>query len=508
MKYSQRKAGALLSYTLTVTNVIVSLVYVPILIFFLGQKEYGLYQLMGSILVYLNLFDFGLSNTVTRYYSKFIALKDEKGKENLLALSTMLYSILTFLLIVAGTVFYFYIDNIFSNSLSSSEIIIAKKMYIIIIISAAITISTSVFNSIINANERFVFLRVLSIVQILMRPILVVAIFSIEASALIVVVIQALINLFGVVMKMYYSLIKLKVKIKFHYYDVPLLKELVRYSSLIFITSLMDQIFWRSDQIILGIVVGTASVAVYSISSLIVMNYMNLSLAISGVFLPNITKRVTEKASNDELSNIFIKLGRIQYILLGIVLVGFILFGKEFISIWIGNDFEEAYYITLIVMIPFTIDLIQNIGLTILQAKNMYGFRAIVFFFMSIINLAFSIPLALHYGGIGAAAATGISYLIGNGIIMNVYYFKVVKLNISRFWKEITKLSVSIIIVYIVGQFITEINFLSPAISLLCKLILFLFLYSIVMWKIGLNSYEKSLIGGLLKRFTNIRKKS
>lgn len=494
MSINQRKAGVLLSYALTLINILVGFIYLPLLIYFLGQDEYGLYQLMGSFLVYLSLFDFGLSNTVTRYYSKFIALKDEKGKENLLFFSTVIYLILTLIVVSVGIILYFYLDEIFNNSLSTSEIATAKKMYIVILITVAITILTSVFNSIINSNEKFVFLRLLSIVQTILRPIIVFAVFSVEASALIVVIVQAFINIVGVILKIYYSLNKLKVKIRFHYWDTLLLKEMARYSFFIFITVLMDQIFWKSDQVILGVVVGTASVAVYSIGSQIVMYYMNLSTAMSGVFLPNITKRVTENVSNNELTSIFIKVGRLQYILLGAVLIGFILFGDEFISFWVGDSFREAYYITLIIMIPFTIDLIQNMGLTILQAKNMYGFRAVVFLGMSIFNLAMSIPLAIHYGGIGTAIATGISYLIGNGIIMNVYYYKKLRLDVISFWKEMGKLSIPMSISFILGYLIREIPLGDSIMFFLIKILLFSIVFGIIIWKLGMNKYEKNLI--------------
>ncbi|MEK4099360.1 MULTISPECIES: oligosaccharide flippase family protein [unclassified Bacillus (in: firmicutes)] len=494
MKINQRKAGVLLSYALTGTNALVGFIYIPILLYFLGKDEYGLYQLMGSFLVYLGLFDFGLSNTVTRYYSKYIALKDEKAKENVLAISTVIYILLTMILVVVGIILYFYLDEIFNNALTPSEIASAEKIYIIILITTVITISTSVFNAIITANEQFMFLKGLSIIQTIMRPIIVFAVFSIEASALIVVIIQALINVLGIVLKIYYSLKKLQVKVKLHYWDMPLLKEMFRYSFFIFITALMDQIFWRSDQVILGIIVGTSSVAVYSIGSQIIMNYMTLSTAMSGVFLPSITKKVTENVSNDELTDIFIKLGRLQYIILGAVLTGFIMFGKEFIYIWVGDSFSEAYYITLIIMVPFTIDLIQNIGLTILQAKNMYSFRASVFFVMSLLNIVFSIPLAIHYGGIGAAVATSTSYLIGNGLIMNIYYYKKVKLNIIKFWKEMIKISIPLVITCIFGIFINEINFNSQILSFLLKLMLYVVTYILVMWILGLNKYEKELI--------------
>lgn len=500
MILNQRKAGALLSYTLTGMNLIVGFIYIPLLIHFLGKEEYGLYQLMGSFLVYLTLFDFGLSTTVTRYYSKYIALQDEKGKENLLALSSVIYGIFTIILVTFGIILYFNLDNLFASSLTYTEIASAKKMFIIILITVAITLSTSVFSSVISSHERFVFLRVLSISQIILRPIVVLAIFTVEASAFIVVLVQALIIVLGVALKIYYSLKKLSIKIKLHYWDFPLLKEMFKFSFFIFITVIMDQIFWRADQIILGIIVGTAAVAVYSIGSQLVMYFMSLSTAMSGVFLPNITKKVTNNASTNELTSILVKIGRLQYIIIASVLVGFTLFGKEFLAIWLGDGYEQAYYITLIIMIPFVIDLIQNIGLTILQAKNMYSFRASVFFIMSLLNIGFSIPLAIYYGGIGAAVATGISYLIGNGIIMNIYYYKKVSLDIVKFWKEIGKLSVPVCLALISGVFINEISLDPPLLSFLLKLLIYLILYIVLIWIIGMNKYEKSLILGPLKK--------
>lgn len=506
MNINQRKSGVLLSYVLTGTDAVVGFIYIPLLIYFLGEEEYGLYQLMGSFLIYLGLFDFGLSNTVTRYYSKYIALKDKKGKENLLFLSTVIYVILTILLAIVGIILYFYIDDLFINSLTNSELVTAKKIYIIILITVVITILTTVFNSVITANERFVFLKIVSIVQTLMRPIVVLAVLSLEASALNVVLVQAFINIFGVALRIYYSFNKLKVKIKFHHWDTRLLKEMLNYSFFVFITALMDQIFWRSDQVILGIFVGTASVAIYSIGSQLVSYYMTLSTAMSGVFLPNITKKVTLNVSNFELTNTFIKVGRLQYILLGAVLSGFMLYGKEFISIWVGKSFSEAYYITLIIMVPFTIDLIQNIGLTILQAKNMYSFRAIVFFGMSILNVIFSIPLALNFGGIGTAVATGISYFIGNGIIMNIYYYKKVMLDIFKFWKEIIKLSIPIILALFVGIFINRIDIANQVLSLLIKLIIYVGIYTVLIWQIGMYRYEKELILGPIKKLLKYNK--
>lgn len=504
MKINQRKAGVILSYGQTIINAIVGFIYIPLLIYFLGQDEFGLYQLLGSFLVYLSLFDFGLSNTVTRYYSKYKALKDKKGQENLLALSSIIYIFITIFLVIVGTIIYFYIDNLFINTLTSSEIELAKKMFIVILINVALQISTSVFNSIITSNERFLFLKGLAIIQIILRPILVFAIFTIEANALSVVIVQAIINIAGILIKIYYSFVKLQVKIKFHFCDKPLLKDMIYYSFFIFITLLMDQIFWRSGQVILGVVDGTGSVAIYSIATQIVMYYMALSTSMSGVFLPNITQKVINNVSDNELSNFFIKIGRLQYILLGVVLTGFILYGEEFITLWVGKNFSQSYYITLLILIPFTIDLIQNIGLTILQAKNMYSFRAAVLFVMSLLNIVVAIPLSIQYGGIGAAIATGIAYIIGNGIIMNIYYYKKVNLNIPIFWKEISKLSIPMLLTFTFGLIIKMINLESAFLSLFSKIVIYMIIYMVIIWRVGMNKYEKELFSIPFRKFLKL----
>lgn len=94
---------------------------------------------------------------------------------------------------------------------------------------------------------------------------------------------------------------------------------------------------------------------------------------------------------------------------------------------------------TLLIIIPFTIDLIQNIGLSILQAQNHYDFRAKVYFGIGILNLILAIPLGMKYGGIGCAFSTGFSMFIGNGLVMNWYYSSVTGLQIKEFWKQIIK---------------------------------------------------------------------
>lgn len=106
---NQRKAGVILSYFNKLMSMGINLVYVPLLLFYMGTHEYGLYQLMGSVVAYIGLLDFGFSVTVSRFYTEYKALKDRQRMENLLATSAMIYGVLGVVILFAGSILYFFL---------------------------------------------------------------------------------------------------------------------------------------------------------------------------------------------------------------------------------------------------------------------------------------------------------------------------------------------------------------------------------------------------------------
>ena len=185
--------------------------------------------------------------------------------------------------------------------------------------------------------------------------------------------------------------------------------------------------------------------------------------------------------------------------MLALNLSGFYLFGQELIKLWAGDAFSDAYWISLIFICPFTIDLIQNIGLVIMQAQNNYWFRAAVYFIVCIFNIILAVPLAIKYGGIGCAIATGLMMLISNGLIMNWFYIKVEKIAIKEFWSQIGKMTVPILVCTTIGFTFNYVLY-GGIILFICKIALYLLLYCILMWLFAMNDYEKNLVHELLNK--------
>lgn len=495
---NERKIGILISYLNIILHAVIGFIYVPLLLHYIGKSEYGLYQLIGSFIAYFSIMDFGLTAAVVRFYAKYKAINDKVGMENILAVAARGYGIIALILFVAGVICYINLDVIFAASMTTTELITAKTLFLLLLFNIVITLTTMMFRAVINANERFLFLKGTETLQMVLQPVLVVLILQQYPSAVAVAIVQTFLNICLIIARVYYCFIKLKIKIKFHYLDKQLLNDIKKLALSVFVVVLIDQVFFKTNQIILGVVSGTAAVAVYSISSLIYMNYMALSTAISGVYLPHVTELVAKNEPVKKLSDLFIKIGRYQYYLLALVASGFIIFGRDFINIWAGKDFEEAYWITLLIIIPFTIDLIQNIGLSIMQAQNRYDFRAKVYLAMGLFNLCLAIPLAKHYGGTGCALATGLSMFLGNGLIMNWYYLKVTKLDILRFWKEIGNISLYVICLTLLGYGLYNYQIVNSVIEFISAIAVYTIIYSIIIYKLCMNDSEKEKIQKIL----------
>lgn len=497
---NQRKLGIFLSYLNITLQSLLGFLYIPILLHYIGKSEYGLYQLMGSLIAYFGIMDFGLSAAVIRFYAKYLALKDQVGMENILAIALRCYGAVMGVMLIAGGAVYTMLDAAFSGSMTAGEVAEAKDIFLLLLLNIVITLSTMVFRSVINAHERFLFLKGLETVQLVLQPMLVMLLLMHHPSAFSVALVQTGLNLVLSFARVYYCFAKLHVRIRYHYWSHELMVSFRRLALSVFAVTLIDQVFLKTNQIILGVISGTAAVAVYSTASIIYMGYMQLSVAISGVYLPHVMEMVAEKATAEKLSALFIQIGRWQYYLLALVATGFILFGERFIRIWAGKGFEEAYGITLLIILPFTIDLIQNVGLAILQAENRYDFRAKVYFVTGLFNLALAIPLGMAYGGTGCAFATGLSMFLGNGLVMNWFYAKEIHLAIASFWQQIGRISLTVFACLMAGMGLVSLPGIQGIGRFLVEIGLYIFFYSVCIYLFAMNDGEREKVRGICGR--------
>lgn len=493
MKINQLKAGVLLSYLSVGVGALVSIIYTPIMLRLLGQSEYGLYTLAGSVVAYLSILDFGLSSSYIRFYSKYKVNNDKKGIARLNGMFLAVFSVLSLIAFAAGLILALNTGNIFSSKLTKSEVGITENLLLLLVVNVAISFPGSVFTSYITANEQYFFQRVLNLIRSLTSPFLSVAVLALGFRSIGMVAVNVFANITVNALYIWFCFKKLNMQFIFKGLDFGLFKEIAVFSSFLFINIIVDQINWNVDKFLLGIYQGSIATAVYGLAAQLNNYYNQMSVTISSVFIPRVHKLVNENKT-DDVNRLFVKVGRIQFLVLALIISGFVFLGQPFIVIWGGKNYSDSYYIALLLMLPATIPLVQNLGIEIQRAKNLHRFRSYIYLAVAILNVIFSIPLCKHLSGIGCAIGTAVSLLIGNGLIMNLFYHKKCGVNIINFWKNIIKIFPAMIAPVIAGILIKKFAVIDNIYKLGIYVIIYALVYVLSVWFIGLNDYEKNLV--------------
>ncbi|WHX41431.1 oligosaccharide flippase family protein [Mesobacillus sp. AQ2] len=491
---NQLKAGAILSYTALIINSLISILYTPIMLNLLGQSEYGLYSLANSATGYIGVLNFGLGNAVIRYTAKYKALNDEESCSRIYGMFFRMYFVLGLIALLAGSFLTWNSGTIFGSSLTVHEQKTLEVLMAIVTLNLSLGIGLGLFSVIVLAHEKFIFQKLVVIAGSIISPLVMLPLLIMGYGTVAMVTITAIINIVTIFLNAFYCFRFLRIKISFKKVENSLFKEVMFFSSYIFLNLIISKLYDTTDQVLLGIYSGTAAISIYAIGTMFTGYFSGFSSAISNVFLSKVTRMTTKETSDEELSNLFIRIGRLQYIVVSFALSGFIVFGKEFIILWVGKDYELSYTIAIIILIPMIVSLLQSMGGVILQAKNMQKFKTIINAAVAVGNVFLSILFVQWWGPVGAAIGTAIAFFIGNVLIINIYYWKKIQINIPDFWKNIILMSVPLIISLLFGF---TINGKFPVDSWLLfaiKISIFTLVFLILMWITAMNRYEKELI--------------
>lgn len=497
---NQRKSGAVLSYVSIIVNTLVQLLYTPFLIRMLGQSEYGLYSLVASVIGYLTILDLGFGNAIVVYTAKYRAKKEYDQEKKMQGMFKVVFYILGFLIGIIGLVLFFNVENLFGKTMLPAELEKAKIMMLILTFNLIVTFAFNIYSAIINAYEKFVFQKVISILNTLLKPILMIPLLFLGYKSVAMCICITAINVLVVVSNYLYCKKKLNIKVKYSGFDKKLFLEMFGYSFFIFLGIVVDKVNWSLDNFILGAVSGTIAVSIYSLASQLNHLFINLSTAISSVFLPKMSKMVASEASSEELSKEMTKVGRIQYYIIFLMASGLVLFGKEFFILWAGQEYVTSYYVALLLILPVCVPLIQNLGLSIMQALNKFKFKAISTAVMALFNAIISIYLAKKLGAVGSALGTAIALILCNIILINIYYYKSLKLDVISFWKEIFKMTLKFCIPLAITVIIMHFLPLSGILQIVIYGIIYTLLFAVTAYYFVMNHYEKNIINSILKR--------
>lgn len=487
------KNGVILSYLLIFINMMYGLLITPFILKYVGNVDYGVYKSVSSLSASLAVLDLGLGSTMTRYMSKYNAENDIPKASNFAAMVIIQFFLMAGAIVLLGTGFVFSLDTIYAATFAPDAMILARKLLVFLLLNMVLRLFENLLIGITNGYEHFTLSNGVRIVGILAKVVLILVVLPSTHNIVAIVALETVITLISTAVLIVYIIRKIGIVPRLKRWDKQLFRESFGYTGLMFLQTLTVQFNGNVDNILIGARLGAVSVTIYSVALQLFGMYETLSGSIANIMLPNISKRIAQGQSSEQLQGVVEKCGRMQFMILSAALGGFIVLGQDFFSLWLGEGYQDCYYIALMLMIPVTFAMMQNVTLSILRARNKMVYRTVTLGISCLVNIVISV-VAMGYIGYWGAALGTVSSTVCNLIFMNIYYhvkldFKILPLFVRIMRRILPCAVVATAVAYFVHLYIN-----GTWVSFLANATVYIVIYAVLLLGWGLGKDEHRLL--------------
>jgi len=438
------------------TTISVFVLY-PFLVNEMGESQYGIWLLIASITGYFSLIQLGIPISLVRHLSKYYAEKDYLKVNGVVNSSVILFFSLSVLVVIAGFIIMLVTDLIFK--IPDEYIQTARIVIMIVTLNVALNFIFEVFEGILNAFQNFTVLSGVKVALLFIRVGLTFLIVTftngLYALALILLSVSLLQwSILFVYVRRKYNFIKFDIKL----FDKVILKQIFGYSVFALLIQVAARISFQTAPIIIGALISTSAIVYYTIGSNFLLYLTEFIRGIARVLMPK-SSDLDGKQESAALKHIYLNYSKLTYFIVMLACMIFILLGKDFISIWMGDSFRTSSgNILIILSISYLFYLVQRgVGHPILMGTSNIKFLTYVMVGTAILNFILSVVLGKYYDIYGVAWGTAIPNLI-NTVIMIFYTTNLLKINTYEYiFKTILIPTVSVIFIVIPIIFIKQI---------------------------------------------------
>lgn len=484
--------GAIISYIAIFLNIAITFFYTPWMIRQIGVSDYGLYSLTSTFIAYF-IIDFGLAGAIARFIAKYRAEGRQDKVENMLGLTTKIYLFIDCLIFAVLFVCYFFLTDIFKG-LTNEELDKLKVLYVIAGSFSILSFVLHPMNGAMMAYEYFVENKLLDMFQRVGTVVLIVIALLLKGSVFELVFITGSIGFLSSVAKFVIFKYKSKIHINWKFYDKIETRILLTFSFWVFINSLAQGLRLTMMPTVLGALANSTQISVFSIGMTIEAMVYTLSSALNGLFLPKVTRMIHGDNGPKEVTDLMIKVGRLQLYILSLILLGFLLIGDVFIKLWIGEDFHYSYYVVILLTLVNLVSMTQSIAGDMVYAENRIKYVALFTLGSSSLSLIIAVLLASRFGAVGCAVAYFIAMSF-NMFIVNIFLNNSLKIEIGRFFRNCHyKILPSLLLITVLFFLIKILIDINNWLSLVLFTSTFVIFYLLVCYFFLFNEEEKRIV--------------
>ncbi|HKV70106.1 MAG TPA: polysaccharide biosynthesis C-terminal domain-containing protein [Gemmatimonadales bacterium] len=403
----------------------------PYVVKSLGNTTYGLWVLLGSLVGYLGLLDFGVRGAVTRYVARFHADANDEQAGRLTSTALRIFSLMGLAAVVVTVLLATTIIHRFN--ITPAENATARLVLTIGGLTVAAALVGGVYGGVVIGLERFDLNGMLEIGIGIVRVLGIYFALKLGYGILSLALIQFGVSAARTTGMFWYSRrLYPELRVRFTAWDSEAFRQIFSFSAYSTLLLFSSSLILYSDSVVIGAFLPIGLITYFAIAGNLVDYTRALVRGISTTLTPRAS--ALEASDPGRLAAVILRAARLATLLILPIVVTFLLRGARFIDIWMGPAYgHEAGRILVILTVSLAFSASTQVTLSALMGLSRHKEYAPFNIAEAVINLGLSIYWVRSFGIAGVALGTMVPSLVSSMVVMPWYVHRHVGISPMQF---------------------------------------------------------------------------
>jgi len=409
-----------------VVNTAIGLLLTPFLLSQLGERDYGVWVLVNSLVGYYGLLRMGVDTSIMRFLPFYAGKHDQRAATEVVNTALGMFSfvgvaILLLSMVAAGPISRFYGGG--------------RQLGLLVLLMGvvgALECPYRVVDAALRAEERWRSANLIAVTTAILRAGAIVACAWLGyrligmgyATTVVTLVTLALAT--GVFLK-----VSTSIRLGFSMFSWCRLPEMLSFGALTTVTTLVYGLVFQGHRLIIGKLVSFEAVAVYTVAAILVDRLRQAVWAPFQVSWPRFALLHGEQ-NHGELSRLFERGTRYCCQLSSFLVLLVMLFGPPFIRLWVGDGFETAERVLIILCIGVLVESSFYMNCSFLGGTGRQHAQALFALAEGALGLGLSLWLGWRDGMTGVAWGYTISVTLARGVVSTLYVCRLLHIHPAK----------------------------------------------------------------------------
>ena len=376
----------------------------PFILNQIGATAYALWVLVGSVMSYGSLLDFGVAGAVTKYVAEYRAKKDDERARQLIATALTLYSAFGLTVVVASAILAPYFPDLFNVSLEQRDMAITLVYLSGVGVGIAIPATTS--TALLRGLQRFELLNLISVSGTLISSVATVVALLMGGDVISLVVIGIAVTVLMQIPTIW-VIYRVAPELRFGLAAAnrQMVRTVISFSSSLFLLNIGGRLETKTDEIVVGGFLPLAAVTPYNLARKLSAVPQMLAEQFLMLIMP-LASELHAENQESQIRSLYVISSRVT---LAVVLpVGscLMILAGPILSVWVGDAYAQYSYLVVVLTTASLIDTSQWPAGLVTQGMARHRFNSIIAFISGIANLCLSLLLVRSLGLLGVALGT------------------------------------------------------------------------------------------------------